>query len=153
MNPYIVDPKVEIPEGAVGVWRIESLNINQPVYKGLQNEQKKIIDKEESALLTQWCQAQMISDHCDSYGMEYKGNWNMSEVHVGDLAMFIQPNKKSLYQCYLIALVDVKPGYYAMNGKILQPTSSKDIGCRCCVGDDSTRNYIAVFRYMQDLKS
>lgn len=153
MGGYITIQNVEIPEGAIGVWRIESLNINQAVYKGIPKDWQKIVNKEESALLESWHQANMICDHHGSVGIGNKGRWNMSNVRLGDYAMFITPNKKSVYECYLTALVNVnRQGYYSMNNKLLQPTSSKDIGCRCCVGTDSTRNYIAVFRYLYDSK-
>lgn len=143
---------VKIPDGAVGIWWIPDLHIRQPVYRVTWDKWQEVIDAPESALMETWLTARMIADHSMSRGMDNTGRWNMSYIDLGDHAYFITAEGKALYECYLTAVVDVGTWGFTINGKVLQPASSADIGNRCCVGKDSTRNYIAVFKYVKEIK-
>lgn len=141
-------PRIEIPDNANGVWDIPELNITIPVYtahiKG--KSEQAVTDDPDSACITPWGKAYTIGDHYGSTAG--KGTWNISKVRPGMLGFFHKPDGMHRYECYVVHLADVK-GFeiYSSDGHLIEPHSSKDIACASCVGGDSKRNYLAVFRY------
>lgn len=143
---------LEIPEEAVGIWFIPNLHLKTYVYKGTWDRWQDIVDAPESALMRTWSTARVIGDHCNTRGIDGNGLWNMSSIRLGDCAYLITPEGKYKYQCYLTAIVDVGSWGFTINGKVLEPASSTDIANTCCVGHDTSRRYIAVFRYVKEIK-
>jgi len=148
--PSAVATQWNIPEGAEGIWFIPNLHVQVPVYSSTWSEWQQIVDAKDSALLNTWLSARMIADHFNS--KDGDGRWNMRQLKPGDGAYFITPTGTNYYKCYMVALVDVGSWGFTINNKVLQPMSSLDIGNRCCVGSDLTKNYLAVFRYVKTLK-
>ena len=140
-----------IPDGAYGIWEIPKLKIKLPVYFSDAKHLQDVIDREESALIDRWLNAYRIVDHFGSEGMGGKGDWNIQQVMAGAYAYMTRPDGKYKYECYLTAIADVKTYGYSVCGRLLTPVSSKDILTACCVGIDSTRNYVAVFKYVKKL--
>ena len=152
ISPTAIADQWDIPEDAVGIWFVPDQHLKQYVYKGTWDKWQDIVDAKESALIRTWQEARVIVDHCNSKGIGGEGLWNASFIRLGDCAYFITHDGKYKYQCYLTAIVDVGSWGYTINGRVLQPTSSKDIANACCVGTDSSRNYIAMFRYVKEIK-
>lgn len=141
----------KIPEGAYGIWCIPLLNVKLPVYfKPDQAHLQAVIDKEHSALIDNWGKAYRIVDHFGSDSMDGKGNWNIQKVIAGTVAYMIKPDGVYKYECYLTGIAKVYP--YMIEGRLLTPVSSLDILNACCVGVDSTHNYVAVFKFVRKIK-
>lgn len=134
-----------IPDGAIGVWQIPDLKVIVPVYAPSKNKtEQQIVDAENSASYVRWGCAYMIGDHCGSLG----GNWRINKVQPLMVAFFAKPEGAYKYECYRTCVADVKPYGYRIGGNPVNPYSSKDILNACCVGSDSRRNFLAVFRYL-----
>ena len=142
---------VEIPEGAYGVWYVPKLKVHLPVYFQGKETKQAVIDRGESALIDNWVNAYRIIDHFGSEGMEGKGIWNIQNVMPGAYAYMIKPDGKWMYECYMTGMVDVKTYGYMMCGRLVIPASSLDILNACCVGADSDRNFIAVFKRIKKI--
>lgn len=141
----------EIPEDAYAIWFMPEQHFTNYVYTAQTwREWQPIIDEEQSALIHNWTTARVISDHCDSEGVD--GIWNMSNIRLGDVAYLITRDGRFKYECYLTAIVIPNSWGYTVGGKPIEPTSSTDIACRCCVGKDASRNYFAVFRFVKEIK-
>ena len=147
MPEFVAAKPCTIPTGAVGVWQIPDLDISIPVYNSNYQNIQKIIDDENSAALSRWCNAYDIGDHCGAISSNGKGKWRMDKIHPAMSALFIKPSGTFKYSCVMAALADVKSWGYVVNGAMLTPKSSTDILNSCCVGSDSARNYVAVFKY------
>lgn len=143
---------ITIPKGAYGVWSVPSLNIQIPTYFKQNSKRQKIVDDKESALIDPWVNAYQIADHFCSTGINGKGVWNMQQIMVGTDAYFTKEDGIFQYECYMTALADVQPYGYTVGGRLLTPLSSLDILNACCVGLDSKRNYVAIFRCKRKLK-
>ena len=142
----------DIPEDAYAIWWMPNQHFQNYVYEAVTwREWQPIVDAEQSALIKSWLNARSIADHCYSDGVD-GGRWFMKDVRLGDTAYLITRNGKYKYECYLTAIVDVGTWGYTINGKVLEPASSLDIACRCCVGSDPTRNYFAVFKFVKEIK-
>ena len=135
-----------IPEGAVGVWQIPDLKIIVPVYATGKRSEQQIIDAENSASWVRWGCAYEIGDHYNSN--DGGGKWRIDKVTPLTVAFFVKPEGTFKYECYRTCVADVKPYGYRILSNPVQPYSSKDILCAACVGSDSKRNYLAVFRYV-----
>lgn len=145
--PKFYAPKpCEVPKGAVGVWQIPDLDIMIPVYNSNYKNIQKILDDENSAAMSRWCSAYDIGDHCGSISSNGKGKWRMDNIKPGMVAFFVKPNETTMHSCVMTAIADAKSWGYLVNGQMLTPHSSKDILNSCCVGSDSTRNYVSVFK-------
>ena len=145
--PKFYAPKLcSIPKGAVGVWQIPDLNINIPVYHVSKAQEQKTIDAENSAAMVSWCNAYDIGDHCGSISSIGKGIWRMDNIKPGMVAFFVKEKETTRHSCVLSAIADVKSWGYMVNGTMLYPHSSKDILNSCCVGSNSSKNYIALFK-------
>lgn len=138
----------EIPDGAIGVWQIPYLKIVVPVYDGPRYKWQDIVDEDYSALLSNWGTARMIGDHALSDSVNNIGWWDIESVRLGMQAFFVKNDGIYEYLCCLTAVVDVQPWGYTINGKTLSPYSSTDILNVCCFGNDSTRNFVALFKYI-----
>ena len=151
LSPYASATHWDIPSDAYAIWFLPNQHFTNYVYTATSwREWQPIIDEEQSALIDTWATARKISDHCDSKGVD--GIWNMSHIRLGDTAYLITHTGTAKYECYLTAIVDVGSWGFTIGNKVLEPTSSLDIACRCCVGKDATRNYIAVFRFVKELQ-
>ena len=144
---------IAIPKGAYGVWSVPSLNIQIPVYLKQNSKKQKIVDDKESALIDPWVNANQIADHFCSVGLNGKGIWNMQQIMVGSDAYLTKEDGTYQYECYMTAIADVQPYGYTVGGRLLTPLSSLDILNTCCVGLDSKRNYVAIFRCKRKLKA
>lgn len=137
----------EIPDKAAGVWQIPDLNVIIPVYNSNYKNIQQIIDDENSAAMSRWASAYDIGDHCGSLSSNGKGKWRMDEVRPGMIGFFVKKAGTTRYVCQMSAIADVKPWGYICYNQLITPRSSKDILNSCCVGKDSSRNYIALFKY------
>lgn len=145
--PKFYAPKpCNIPKDAVGVWQIPDLDIIIPVYNVNASTNQKVIDAENSAAMIRWCSAYDIGDHCGSLSSNGKGKWRMDNIKPGMVAFFVKPTGTTRHSCVLTALAEVKSWGYVVNGQMLTPHSSKDILNSCCVGSDSSRNYVSLFK-------
>ena len=144
---------IKIPNGAYGIWHVPSLNIQIPVYLKNNSTRQQIVDKKESALIDPWVNAYRIADHFCSVGLNAKGIWNMQQIMVGAEAYLTKADGTYQYECYMTAIADVQSYGYTVGGRLLTPLSSLDILNACCVGLDSKRNYVAIFRCKRKLKS
>ena len=134
-----------VPDGAVGLWTIPDLHILVPVYAPSKGKtEQQIVDAENSASYVRWGCAYEIGDHCGALG----GTWRMDRVHPLMVAFFVKPDGVYKYECYRTCVADVKPYGYRIGSNLVNPYSSKDILCACCVGSDSKRNFLAIFRYL-----
>lgn len=129
------------------------LNIQMPVYPKGSLKKQQVVDNEESALIDPWINAYQIVDHFGSDGINGKGIWNMQQIMPGAVAYMTKADGCYQYECYLTAIADVKPYGYTVGGRLLTPLSSLDILNACCVGIDSSRNYVAIFKCKRKLKS
>lgn len=143
---------IAIPTGAYGVWSVPSLNLQLPVYLKGNTPRQQIVDAKESALIDPWVSAYRICDHFCSVGLKGKGVWNMQQILLGAEAYMTKPDGCYQYECYMTAIADVKPYGYTVGGRLLTPLSSLDILNACCVGLDTTRNYVAIFRCKRKLR-
>lgn len=144
---------IAIPKNAYGVWSVPSLNIQLPVYLKNNSTRQQIVDNKESALIDPWVNAYRICDHFCSVGLNGKGVWSMQQIMLGAEAYMTKPDGCYQYECYMTAIADVQSYGYTVGGRLLTPLSSLDILNVCCVGLDSKRNYVAVFRCKRKLKS
>lgn len=145
--PRFYAPKsCEIPQGAVGVWQIPDLNIVVPAFAPGKKTEQQIIDAENSASWVRWGCAYEIGDHYGS--LVGGGKWCIDKVTPLMVAFFVKKEGTYKYESYRTCVADVKPYGYRIGSNPVQPYSSKDILCAACVGSDSKRNYLAVFRYV-----
>lgn len=147
MPSFVIPQNCVIPDKAIGVWQIPDLNISIPVYSANKSNEQKIIDDQNSAAQVKWCSAVDIGDHSDSLSSNGKGRWNMDKIRPSMVAFYVKKNGTYKYSCVLSAIADVKSWGYYVNGSMLYPRSSTDILNSCCVGSDSTRNYVSLFKY------
>ena len=144
---YEIPKAHSIPDGAIGIWQIPDLSILVPVYApGKGRTEQQIIDAENSASWVRWGCAYEIGDHCLS--LNGKGRWCINKVEPLMPAFFIRREGTYKYECYRTCVADVKAYGYRIGSVPVQPYSSKDILNACCVGSDSSRNFLAVFRYV-----
>lgn len=138
----------DIPDKSLGIWQIPELNINIPVYakSDVGKTDQQIVDDENSADWMRWGCAYQIGDHYNSQAG--KGNWRIDKVKPLMLAYFFRKDGCHKYECYLTAVANVKSYGFVVCNQLLNPHSSKDILTACCVGGDSKRNFVAVFRYV-----
>jgi len=145
MPKFCVAKPCTIPNGAVGVWQIPDLSVSVPVYAPKQGKtEQQIIDAVNSASYVRWGCAYEIGDHYGALG----GAWRIDKIQPLMVAFFVKPEGTYRYECYRTCVADVKPYGYRIGSNPVNPYSSKDILCACCVGSDSSRNYLAVFRYV-----
>ena len=147
LSAFVVPQNCSIPDGAVGVWQIPELDISIPVYIRGKKSEQQIINDENSAAYVRWLTAYQVADHYDSKAG--RGKWRIDKVRPLMVAYFVKPNETLRYECYRTCVADVKAyGLYTIQGIAVTPYSSRDIMCNCCVGSDSRRNFLAVFRYL-----
>lgn len=140
----------KIPEGAYGIWYVPLIKVKLPVYfKPDAAHLQDVIDRENSALIDNWGKAYRIVDHFGSDSMDGKGIWNVQDIKAGTIAYMIKPDGWYKYECCLTGIAKVYP--YMIDGRVLLPMSSLDILCACCVGIDSTHNYVALFKYVRKI--
>ena len=152
ISPLTSATEWNVPDDAYAIWYMPNQHLQQPVYEAeTWRDWQPIVDAPQSALISTWLNARVITDHCNSKGVD-GGRWHMKDIRLGDTAYLITHDGTFKYQCYLTAIVDVGTWGYTINNKILEPASSTDIACRCCVGMDAERNYFAVFRYVKEIK-
>ena len=137
-----------IPAGAVGLWYIPSLSVCIPVYNAKAWDAQQVIDAANSAAYCRYSSCMDIGDHYASGSSWAGGKWRLEQVQPLSTAYFKQKDGITRYECYQTAVADVKYGYYYIGSRMLTPGSSKDIICSCCVEIDSSRNYLAIFRYI-----
>ena len=136
-----------IPEGSIGIWQIPDLNVFVPVYAPAKGKsEQQIIDEADSASWVRWGCAYEIGDHTNS--LTGKGRWQVNKIQPLMVAFFIKLEGIYRYECYRTCVADVKPYGYRIGSNPVNPYSSKDILNACCVGSDSKRNFLAVFRYV-----
>ena len=146
-SALVVPQSCDILEGSIGVWQIPELDISIPVYIRGKKSEQQIINDEDSSAYVRWMTAYQIADHYDSKAG--RGKWRIDKVRPLMIAYFVKPNETLRYECYRTCVEDVKAyGLYTINGIAVTPYSSRDIMCNCCVGSDSKRNFLAVFRYL-----
>lgn len=138
-----------IPEGAVGVWRIPQLCVVVPVYAGGRNGQA-VVDAEYSANIRQIGIGREIADHAGSANRMGVKVWYMQRVSLGDKAYFELPDKTEEYECYLLCIADWHTWGLTINGKLVAPYSSTDILCRSCVDKSGEKNYVAIFKRINE---
>lgn len=133
----------KIPDGAVGVWTVPDLKVSVPVYKDTHNVQRNadVVDAENSALIQNYCQAQIILDHAGSSGV-----WYMDKATLDMDAYFVRPYGNIHYVCYSLQRADYHTWGYTQNGQMVTPRSSKDIVCVSCVSGTTKEVYMALFR-------
>lgn len=138
-----------IPPKAMGVWQIPSQKVIIPVYHYTVNRynSQTIVDAENSACMQPYCNANVIHDHAGSVSNNGEGIWRMNKVKVDDEAYFVKPDGTYLYKCYQVAKVDHRGSYYAINGRMVQPFSSRDILCDSCVDSTGKKVYMAFFQF------
>lgn len=134
---------VRIPTNSVGVWAIPDLKVKVPVYKDTHSIQKNadIVDAENSALIQNYCQAQIISDHAGS-----SDTWFMERATLDMDAYFVRPYGTVHYVCYSLQRVDYHSWGYTQNNQMVTPRSSKDIVCVSCVDSKGKEAYMAIFK-------
>ena len=67
LSDCVIPRKVEIPDGAYGVWQIPELNIMIPLYLGSTKDKTMvIIDAENSASIRRFGAGRIIEDHAES---------------------------------------------------------------------------------------
>ena len=140
-----------IPEDAVGLWYVPCLDFSAFLYTGAWSEWQDIVDAEESMLYKTYLNAYSISDHHGSHGRA-DGKWLVEDIKLLSTAYLITQTETREYECYLTAVAVPDTWGYLINGKQLQPTSSTDILCRCCVGKDAERNYVALFQFVKEIR-
>ena len=142
----------DIPEDSVGIWSVPSIHYSCPVYTAhTWREWQPIVDAEQSMLMNMYMNCYAISDHHGSIGLDGESKWLVEDIRLLSTAYLITPTETRKYECYMTAVAVPESWGYLVNGRAIQPTSSLDILVRCCVGSDSTRNYIAMFRYVKTL--
>lgn len=142
----------EIPEDAYGIWYVPDLNFYCPVYEAQTwRDWQPIVDAEHSMLINSYMNARCIADHCCSEGQDGKGYWYVQNIELLSAAYLIKHDETLKYECYMTAVAIPDPWGYLVNGVPIQPTSSLDILCRCCVGMDASRNFIAMFRLVKKI--
>lgn len=140
---------VEIPDGATALIWIPCLHIKMPIYTSPdQAHNQDVIDKEQSAIISHWCNACDIGDHLFSTGIDGKGEWNIQKVFSGAYAYYYTQGHKYLYECYLTAKADYNGNYFT-NGRLLTPCSSYDLILSCCA-EDVHHNFVAVFHRVKE---
>lgn len=145
----IAESPYRIPEGAVGVWRIPALCVVVPVYAGGRNGQA-VVDAEYSANIRQIGIGREIADHAGSANRMGVKVWYMQKVSLGDKAYFELPDKTEEYECYLLCVADFHSWGLTINGKLVAPYSSTDILCRSCVDKSCEKNYVAIFKRIEE---
>lgn len=150
---FIISVTESIPEGASGLWKIPDLHICVPIYTGTQAEYQDIVDKDDSALFAQYSIAYIIADHACSKTSYDTGLWRIDEFNIGTKAYLVKKDGFYLYECYLLAVADTKnyPWRHSINEKILTPFSSTDIVNISCVGQNSKENYVAFFKFVNQV--
>ena len=144
---FQIPQDAEVPEGAYGVWQCSAINVNVPLYtsKKTTGARQKVVDKEDSALITTYGKGRLIADHYQSEIGE--GMWEVNKMTVGEAAFLIRDGKPTLaYQCTAIWMCKQKRNNYQYNGKAIYPAKN-DIVCVCCAEDDGWV-YLAYFKYM-----
>lgn len=141
----------EIPENAVGVIVVPSLDITMPLYTPEVNEhsyRQKIIDNENSALYVNWGIAYQILDHLFSTDADEKNEWNIQKCFSGAYAYLYTKDSRYYYECYMTGKTEYDGNEY-INGRIVTPCSSNDIMLVCCA-ENTDNHFIAVFRRLKE---
>lgn len=139
---------VQIPTKSAGVWYVPSIKVCVPVYSVSAYSAQEVINAENSAAYSRYGACMDIGDHYNSKTNNGKGAWCIDKVTPLDTAYFKKPDGIYKYECYQTAVADVKYGWYMIGNSIISARSSKDIINSSCVGKDSKRNFIAIFRYV-----
>lgn len=142
----------EIPAKSAGLWYVPSIKACVPVYAVSAYSSQGVIDAENSAAYCKYGACMDIGDHYNSKTNDGKGLWCMDKITPLDTAYFKRPDGITKYECYECAVADVKYGWYMVGNKVISANSSKDIINSCCVGKDSKRNFISLFRVVGKVK-
>ena len=143
---------VKIPKGAVGVWTVNSIHTESPLYKSKANnskENQKVVDKDNAALWWAYSKGHAIVDHLDSEVGD--GLWRLNGIILGDIATLTTKSEKRYYECIGIYLCTQTKYVYQHRGTTIS-VSKGDIICVCCA-DEPDYNYIAYFRYITSVKA
>ena len=98
LSDCVIPRKVEIPDGAYGVWQIPELDIVIPLYKGVgQAKTQAIVDKANSASIRQFGAGRVIEDHAESKAGQ--GRWQIGRVTPDMVGFLILPDKTEQYIC------------------------------------------------------
>ena len=146
LSDCVVPRKVEIPDGAYGVWQIPELNIVIPLYPGSSKDKTMaIIDAENSASIRRFGAGRIIEDHAESKAGS--GRWRIGRVRPDTIAFLVLQDKTEQYVCNRVLRAYRHPTCYTCDGIGVYPRSATDILCVCCACDDATEVYIAAFKY------
>ena len=146
LSDCVIPRKVEIPDGAYGVWQIPELDIVIPLYKGVgQAKTQAIVDKANSASIRQFGAGRVIEDHAESKAGQ--GRWQIGRVTPDMVGFLILPDKTEQYICNRVLRAYRHSSCYTCDGVGIYPRSATDILCICCAKDDATEVYIAAFKY------
>lgn len=143
---------VKIPKGAVGVWTVNSIHTESPLYKSKANnskENQKVVDKDNAALWWPYSKGHAIVDHLDSEVGD--GLWRVNEMHVGDIATLTTSKGKTWYECRAIWMATQTKYVYQYDGNTIA-VKKGDIICVSCADEDGF-DYVAYFRYITSVKT
>lgn len=147
MNPnrFVIPRKVEIPDGAYGVWQIPELNIVIPVYAAQNRTQAQAqVDRENSASIYKHGVGRVIADHAQSKAG--KGIWDVGQFRPDMVGFLVTPKVTYQYVCIQVCRVIVHPTCYTLDGVGVYPRRSTDIMCGSCATKDGKQNYLAIFK-------
>ena len=138
----------EVPAKSAGLWYVPSIKSCVPIYSVNAYAAQAVIDADNSAAYCRYGACMDIGDHYNSKTNAGKGLWCMDKITPLDTAYLKTRDGLTKYECYECAVADVKYGWYMIGSRVISANSSKDIINSCCVGTDSKRNFIAIFRYV-----
>lgn len=150
MSQFVIPRKVEIPNGAYGVWQIPELNIVIPVYSAANRTQAQAqVDRENSASIYKHGVGRVIADHAQSKAG--KGIWDVGQFRPDMVGFLVTPKVTYQYVCIQVCRVNVHPTCYTLDGVGIYPKRSTDIMCASCANAKGTENYLAIFKYKGNL--
>ena len=132
-----------IPDGAYGVFQIESLNA--PLYTKIGSDQATV-DLEDCALIRKWGNGLLIADHAGSRHGEQE--WRVNEWTVGTTAFVITGDSTTAYSLVAILWGEIGATSYTFDGSPVFPHRG-DLMCVSCGRDNSV--FIAILERKGEL--
>ena len=131
-----VSAKTTIPKGAYGVWEVNSIHTESPLFKSKANnsrENQRVVDRENCALWWNYSKGHAIVDHV--YSEVGEGLWIVWEMHIGDIATLTTSKGKTYYECTALYKATQTKYVYQYEGETIT-VKKGDILCVCCADED-----------------